>query len=227
MKIIVKTMMGYNFEFLVDSQANIRQLRTKLAEECKMAWEKLEIIKMGDKDGNNFCPIYSDDSSDETLIDFIRKEVNKPQLVIDELHVFVRLNFGPGFYRPNQKNPKGMSVGAGLMSSPENKFLKDCASSDQSKSFSERLKKIQFDMTNVPDKFCDPVTMEIMNNPVMTSSQRTFDLDALKLLNFKDPASQQVISVSRQNLQLRSEIEEFVAQQEKNSAAPKVESKKQ
>jgi hypothetical protein len=217
MKIIVKSLMGNDIEFNLDSNPKIRELRNKLSAEFKQPWEMIEIIRMKDKAGKELCPIYSDDSSDENLVDFIRREVKNPELVVDELCVYARLNLGAGFYRPTEHNPKGRSAGVGQQENPESKFFKSVSSSEQS--FSARLKKIEFKMENIPEKFQDPITCEIMDNPVMTSSQRTFDLNTLKRVNYVDPNSREQITVVRPNLQLRSEIEKFVTQEEAKVAA--------
>lgn len=216
MKIIVKNLMGPDREITLSSNPTIRELRSKLVSEFKQSsWDMLEIPRMRDKHGNDLCPIYSDDSADENLVDFIRREAKKPDLVIDELCIFVRLNLGPGFYRPTKHNPKGYSAYVAQLENPESKFFKSVLGSEHKASFSDRLTEVKFSLENVPERFLDPITKEIMNNPVITSSQRTFDLSTLERLNYIDPYSRGRVTISRQNLQLRSEIETFVTQQEK------------
>lgn len=216
MKITVKTLMGEIYEFTLDANTNIRELRTKTGTVMGgRPWDSFNIVTMQDKAGKTLCSIYSDDDADDKLVDFIRREVKNPDIQVEELTIFVVANLGLGFYRPTKHNPKGISAYANAASDSKNAFFQSVLQPDQKETFSNRLKKIGFPLENVPEKFLDPITSEVMNNPVITTSQRTFDLNILQRLNYIDPNSREPVTVSRPNLQLRSELEIFVTLQEK------------
>lgn len=218
MKIIIKTLMCETFELIVDANTNIRELRTKVGNVINSPWEGFNIVNMLDKDGTALCSIYCDDPADDKLVDFIRREVKKPDLQVEELTIFIVFNLGRGFYRPTKHNPQGISALAGAAES-KTAFFQSAVNPEQKESFSARLKRIGITSEDVPDHLnhlLDPITEEVMNNPVLTSNQRTFDLSSLERVNYIDPYSRQQLSKNtRPNLRLRSEIEKFVTQQEK------------
>lgn len=210
MKILVKSYMKEDFSINLEANANIRQLRDKLAAEFKQDWEMIEIASVKDTNDRNFGPIYSDDSSDVSIVDHVRREAADVNLVVNNLTICCRLALGAGLYRPTQFNPTIHSAGAGLVDNPENKFLKEVLTQTQPKSYNQRLMDIKFDMESIPEKFIDQITNIIMNDPIITSSQRIFDRSTIVRLNYVDPNSRQHVTISRPNLQLRAEIEQFV-----------------
>ena len=215
MKIIVKMLSGENYEFILDANTNIRELRAKIATAANMPCEMLNIANITDKNRNRLCCICIDDSADEKLIDFIRGRVNNPQLQIDELQIFVKMDLGPGQYRTTAYNPHGYSAYHGAISNPGSPFFQSANRPEQAIPFSVRLKNIGMTAANVPDHLCDPITNEIMDNPVIASNQRTFDLGTLEKLNYIDPFSHQPLSrETMANLKIRAELEEFVSKNE-------------
>lgn len=180
-----------------------------------LPWNSFNIVAVQDKDNKTLCSIFSDDDADDKLIDFIRRETKNPDLQVEELTIITMANLGLGFYRRTRHNPEGHSTLANAASDSKSAFFQSVLRPNQNETFRNRLKKIEFPLENVPEKFLDPITCEVMDNPVITSSQRTFCLSTLERLNYEDPNSREAITVSRPNLQLRSELELFVALQEK------------
>lgn len=219
MKIVIKSLTGASSEFTLDQNANIRELRNKISSALGIPWEHFHISNIVDTNNNKLAAIYSDDSPDEKLVDFLRTQTKNPQLQIDELKIYVVLNMGPKHYRPTAHNPEGHSAPVAAMSNSNSAFFKSTMQPDPNNSFSERLKKIG--ITSVPPDFLDPITNEFMNDPVMIGTQRTLDITTLQRSNYIDPFSKQPISKQdvRPDLQLRSQMESFVSKKELEAKA--------
>ncbi len=219
MKITVKTLSAGTYELVLDAHANIRELRTKIANAMEMPWGSFILANLQDKDGNSLCAIFMDDPADEILVDFIRREVKKPNLQIEELTIIAVLNLGAGHYRPTKHNPRGISAYANFDLDHQNNFFRLTLQPDQKESFSARLERIGKSAADVPDHLQDPITAAVMDNPVIASNQRTFDLSSLERAKYIDPYSrQQLEEFTRPNLRLRSEIEDCVTEQEQRHA---------
>lgn len=95
MKVIVNTLMGKCINFDLNENAKIGDLRAKLETVLNMSADKFHVSSIVGHDNQKLCVIYSNASKEEKLLDFIRLQVNKPQLHLDELKIHIVRNLTP------------------------------------------------------------------------------------------------------------------------------------
>ena len=92
-------------------------------------------------------------------------------------------------------------------------FFKSIEKTSESKSFSARLKEIDFS-GSIPDLFLDPITSELMNIPMLTSDTRTYDAKTIEDLKKISPFTRKPFTCIENNLLLHAQIEDFVSEEE-------------
>lgn len=195
MKLVIKTLNGRNEEIAINGMPNLRELRERVASALNTSWDRITIIIV-DKSGTRLTFVYMDDPSDLNLDDFIKSQKTIEQLNLDELTLYVTYNLGPYYYRPNKLNPHGMAAHEGHQMEqlyPTSKditlfFQNAVTNNENTKNFDEHI-------DGIPEKFLDPITNELMNNPVISSDQRTYDLTTLTKLNFISPFTKEKVRI--------------------------------
>lgn len=84
--------------------------------------------------------------------------------------------------------------------------------------FRQRLKKLNYDIAQLPIAFCDAITFEFMDNPMMVDNIPSYRLDASEVANhpfnpFVDVAEKKPLIVAPHR-QLRQQIDCFISQLE-------------
>lgn len=102
-----------------------------------------------------------------------------------------------------------MNARCGLISRPESRFFQSCAIPDLDEPYSSQIKNLGL-IDEVPDFFLDPITLEIMDKPMVASDQRTYDAKTLVSMKFISPFTKEKLTRFNDNLSLRSEIENFI-----------------
>ncbi|MGD9592072.1 MAG: U-box domain-containing protein [Candidatus Berkiella sp.] len=89
-----------------------------------------------------------------------------------------------------------------------------------------RLKKIGFNLDNIPEEFIDPITMEVMNKPILAYTKfknssgeeqltrHIYDEQTYKKFNGKCPENRLLFIESKVDDELKAKIEKFVQEQE-------------
>lgn len=218
MKATVYRLIGDGVEIELSKRPNLRELISKVSNALDLPLQMLNInnLAVGDE---GLCAVYTDDSPDEDLIEFIKKHAGRELSESDELKVYVVLNLGPGHYRPTAQNPHGRAAYCGLVDNPSSPFFREAMGitvDNDEGSFSERATRISFN--DFPEDCLDPVFSTLMDNPVIASDGRTYDAKTLKELKSSPFTREPLGHTTLMNLRLRSKIEDILSKAESGNS---------
>lgn len=218
MEIHIKTLTGQTADIYLDDKATINELRSKICRELfKPSPDALEqsinnigYINLIDITGSRIT-IFRDDPNDINLISFLKSQ--KSEFKFEKITAFFVLNLGREYYRPTKHNPRGVPLYVLDENEKQNTFFKSITEPDPKQNFTVRLEKINFD-GEIPDNFLDPITLTLMNSPILASDTHNYDYETIKKLNHISPYTKTKFKRIEHNLLLKSQIEDFVSEQE-------------
>lgn len=230
MKIHVKFLTDTSREIEIPEEATIQELRIHIAKlgiilsplDQKNLGEAvlfIGTIRFTDKYKNQ-CSLYKDDHGDMELRSFFKK--NNSSLELTELTAGVVLDLGHGnCCRPTKLNPTGLSGNTVLLYKDRynSTFFQAIHAPITQKTYSERLKDINF-QGDIPERFLDEISFELMDQPMLTSDLHTYDLKTIKDLNHVSPVTNEPFRRVEHHMLLRFEIEEFLYEQEISQYRP-------
>lgn len=211
-------------EVHLDAAANIRELRNAIVKIINRPWDSLDIILIinyKSKETKDLqrkgVKIFLDTPPEITLSDFMKENIDT-ELNIEEIgEVNCWINFFPSPERslkPTKHNPRGFDADMGMDYTPS-RFFQLIRQPEEKKRFSARLQKIGFPEADIPERFQDPATCKIMEDPVIVpDSQHVLDKSTIENYGNKNPFSKKPVDFTLEALSIRSEIEEFVTRKE-------------
>ena len=188
-------------ELTLDNTVTIRELLNHLKDITQTSLDNTTIRNIEDKNGQSLCNIYANDPLDENLLIFIRKQIGNMVCDLSEIKVLAMNNPAPGYNRPTERNPNGY----------DRHFFQDT----RDQSYSARFRNLGINNSDLPDEFFDPITTQVMDNPVIASDLHTYDASTLRNLNFISPYTHLPLEQTTEPDQsLRARMERFLSEKE-------------
>jgi hypothetical protein len=211
-RVSIKEFMGRNKEIVFDSMPNIREFEVKIGREYGWKWNEMKIMNIFalNRSGERIKlgSIYHDDAGEQNLDDFIKAQGHL-DVSLDNITVYIMQRIIGDFFRPTIFTPKD---GAPACPAVKLKAYEDALATRSGETFKEQFAALGIPDDKIPEKFLDPITMIIMNKPVIASDGRTYDESTLERLDYISPyTKEKLINPPMPNMLLRAEMTIFIS----------------
>jgi hypothetical protein len=159
----------------------------------------------------DFCHgrIYIDTPAEVTIKSLFPEGTNFTQPITAS---FPNALCDPYPHERTSSNPKGARLYAFSTEDKQGRLFKSVQDPHQGMSFRQRLEIINYG-GDIPNEYLDPVTQELMNNPIVANDGHIYDLDTFKRLK-TSPFTREPLRMRDHALGLWHKIDKFVSQHE-------------